>query len=751
MPRNQAGTYSLPDGNPVESGTTITSDWANSTMDDIADALTGSMPRDGSAPFVGPVSLVDGSETAPGLRFTRDARTGLYRKPDGAMAVTVAGRTIFEFYSNAAVVPSGKTLVLKDAPASAESAVNRAYVDSRIGTGVLSIFGFEAALGQTVFTGTDVQGRVLLYNAVSTLVSLNGALLIPSIDFTFTDSSTITLATGTVCDKDVLLVIELSAATGPAGPVGPQGPAGMTELDGPSLDGFLFNATEGQKVFTGLDANGKKFEYAAGGLLGFINGLYAPLFVETDSITVEFYAPTVAGDVVTFVEVTRAAGLKGDKGDTGEKGETGTAGETGATGPMGPMGPQGPTGGVGAQGPAGETGAAGPAGADSTIAGPAGPQGPKGDAGTGITMLGVLGSTAELPATGNEGDAYLIDQHLWMWAGDQWVDAGPVQGPAGATGPAGVAGPPGEVGPAGATGPAGADSTVAGPQGIQGETGPAGPAGPAGPTGADSTVAGPAGLDGAVGPAGPPGADGAPGAQGPAGLDSQVPGPQGPPGLDGAVGPQGPAGDAAGAIPVGLISMWFGAIETVPGGWALCDGLNGTPDLRDKFVMGAGLTYPVGSVGGAASIALTTDHLPTHAHSGTSDGVSTYHTHNFTAQTGGHSNDHVHNGSTDLGGDHAHSFTLELFGNGQDEYRSDPSASDILQPGRWYSGATDGGGNHAHIVNTNGVSADHSHAVSGATDAQGEHSHTFNTNAIGGGAAFAVLNPYYALAYIMKL
>jgi len=43
----------------------------------------------------------------------------------------------------------------------------------------------------------------------------------------------------------------------------------------------------------------------------------------------------------------------------------------------------------------------------------------------------------------------------------------------------------------------------------------------------------------------------------------------------------------ANAIPSGLISMWYGTIATIPTGWVLCNGSNGTPDLRNKFVIGA--------------------------------------------------------------------------------------------------------------------------------------------------------------------
>jgi len=49
----------------------------------------------------------------------------------------------------------------------------------------------------------------------------------------------------------------------------------------------------------------------------------------------------------------------------------------------------------------------------------------------------------------------------------------------------------------------------------------------------------------------------------------------------------------------GLIAIWSGAIVDIPEGWQLCDGTNGTVDLRDKFVVGAGTGYNPGDTGGA--------------------------------------------------------------------------------------------------------------------------------------------------------
>jgi microcystin-dependent protein len=110
-------------------------------------------------------------------------------------------------------------------------------------------------------------------------------------------------------------------------------------------------------------------------------------------------------------------------------------------------------------------------------------------------------------------------------------------------------------------------------------------------------------------------------------------------------------------VPVGTILIWSGSIATIPLGFHLCDGTNGTPDLRSRFVYGAGNGntktswangwdnvnghWPVGQVGGEEQHILTIAEMPSHNHDsnpwsvfyrGQKDGIYTDGSPNF--QTG---------------------------------------------------------------------------------------------------------------------
>ena len=86
--RNSSGTYSLPSGNPVVSGTTISSTWANNTLGDISTELTDSLSRSGKGAMLAPLKLSAGTAAAPGLTWSLDPDSGLYRVSAGTVGLS---------------------------------------------------------------------------------------------------------------------------------------------------------------------------------------------------------------------------------------------------------------------------------------------------------------------------------------------------------------------------------------------------------------------------------------------------------------------------------------------------------------------------------------------------------------------------------------------------------------------------------------------------------------------------------------
>lgn len=136
-----------------------------------------------------------------------------------------------------------------------------------------------------------------------------------------------------------------------------------------------------------------------------------------------------------------AGRIQGPKGERGERGEQGIRGLQGEPGPQGETGEQGPQGEVGAQGPQGIQGE----------------EGPEGKAGSGIFIADVLSTVDQLPPTvGDSREGYLIDQELWINpTGNEWVNAGQLQGPKGNRGEKGEKGDTGAAGKDGQRGPEG--------------------------------------------------------------------------------------------------------------------------------------------------------------------------------------------------------------------------------------------------------------------------------------------------------
>jgi len=169
------------------------------------------------------------------------------------------------------------------------------------------------------------------------------------------------------------------------------------------------------------------------------------------------------------------------------------------------------------------------------------------------------------------------------------------------------------------------------------------------------------------------------------------------------------------AVPSGAIMLWSGAVGAIPSGYVLCDGANATPDLRDRFVIGAGSSYAVAATGGSTSI---TD-VPSHTHS-VSGGTN-------------NSGNHAHNGSTSNSGNHSHQVRLTEGQNGGSNNALYSYRGTNAGYTSWF---TQAGGDHAHNFSTSGA---------------GDHSHSFSvTSGATGSGSVSVINPYYALCYIMK-
>lgn len=90
----------------------------------------------------------------------------------------------------------------------------------------------------------------------------------------------------------------------------------------------------------------------------------------------------------------------------------------------------------------------------------------------------------------------------------------------------------------------------------------------------------------------------------------------------------------------GMIIIWSGSVGSIPTGWLLCDGTLSTPNLRDRFIVGAGSTYAVNATGGSADAVVVS-----HTHVASDTG----HTHTVAAGSGGN-NAQSGGGATAWGG-----------------------------------------------------------------------------------------------------
>ena len=227
-------------------------------------------------------------------------------------------------------------------------------------------------------------------------------------------------------------------------------------------------------------------------------------------------------------------------------------------------------------------------------------------------------------------------------------------------------------------------------------------------------------------------------------------------------------------VPTGFIGMWSGSASTIPTGWALCDGTNGTPNLTDRFILGAGKAYQPGATGGtatatpsvAAGSAQTGIGLGTAAPGGTAGnakaGIAIWNCAlniwTGAAGTGIGIQGSTLDGNTLAWHNHAVRYQAHAHSGGgiggvcndapdtwtYSEYTGNSwaHAHGVYDPGHAHAV---GSSEHGHGLTDNG----HTHAVTtaahGHTVTDGGHTHTLTAQAM------STLPPYYALCFIMKL
>ena len=234
--------------------------------------------------------------------------------------------------------------------------------------------------------------------------------------------------------------------------------------------------------------------------------------------------------------------------------------------------------------------------------------------------------------------------------------------------------------------------------------------------------------------------------------------------------------DLSNAIPSGIICMWSGESTAIPSGWHLCDGDAGTPDLRDRFIVGAGSTYNVKDTGGEATHKLTTNEMPSHNHGFT--GTSHSHTGSLSNATAASAGSHTHTMSENLtaasNGSHSHTISGSSSGGHINvRYGGDDSYTDeeMLNVGQNCSVDTENyatrlsvyGGSDSFTISTGGA---HTHTITGSITAASGGAHTHSVSGkvtvnsattggtvgnTGGGQAHENRPPYFALCFIMKL
>jgi hypothetical protein len=131
MSRNSSGTYTLPLP-PVVTGEVIEAAWANTSLDDLAQAMTDSLDRFGRGGMLAPFKLVDGTIAAPAFAFNTEPGMGLYRSAPGVMGIAIGGESIGVWSANGLAILTGNEVFCATPPSGDNALANKKYVDDAI-------------------------------------------------------------------------------------------------------------------------------------------------------------------------------------------------------------------------------------------------------------------------------------------------------------------------------------------------------------------------------------------------------------------------------------------------------------------------------------------------------------------------------------------------------------------------------------------------------------------------------------------
>lgn len=255
MPRNGSGIYTLPGGNPVTPGDVIEAEWANTTLEDVADALTNSLSRTGAGGMLAPFRIADGAVSAPGLSYLNETNSGLYRSGSGSVWMSILGVNTAQFSTVGLTIPSGKALTAQgNASVSGTFAVGGA---TTLGS-TLAVTGAITATGGV--TG-NVAGNVTAASGTSTF---NDVVVTGALDMTAGSSATITglsdptnasdAANKSYVDAQVATRLALTGGT-MSGAIA-MGSSKITGLGTPTADADAATKAYVDSVAQGLDVKG---------------------------------------------------------------------------------------------------------------------------------------------------------------------------------------------------------------------------------------------------------------------------------------------------------------------------------------------------------------------------------------------------------------------------------------------------------------------------------------------------------------